>query len=71
MTLRTEMIWSRRPRGALELEIVGRVVHRLVEPIEDRRVVAVEELEQVGDELVVLLRVIAPTHGAAHFSMWA
>ncbi len=42
-------------RGALELQRVARLVHVLVEPVEDRRGVAVEELEQLVDETVVLL----------------
>ena len=44
-----------QPRRALELERVARLVHLLVEPVEDRRGVTVEELEQLADQAVVLL----------------
>src|ERR1700716_2518801 len=43
-----------------DLQRVGRLVHLLLEPVEHRGVVSVEELEQIGDEVVVVLAL----HGA-------
>ena len=60
------------PRRALELERFGRLVHLLLEPVEDRRGVAVEERDQLLRRAASYSSwSIAPTHGAAHFSMCA
>ena len=49
--------------GPLVLERVGRAVHLLVEPVEDGRVIAVEELEQVADQAVVVVAPDGPDAG--------
>ena len=55
MALRTEMSWSRRRAACSNSSVVARLVHLLVEPVEDGRGVAVEELDQLVDQAVVLV----------------
>ena len=55
MTLRTDRSWSRSRGRPLELERFRGFVHLLVEPVEDRRGVAVEERDEVVDQLDVRL----------------
>ena len=71
MTLRTENSWSRTRAAALELQRLGGLVHLLLEPVEDRRGLAVEERDQLVDEGVYSSWSTAATHGATHFSMCA
>ena len=57
IALRTLVSRSRQPGGPLELELVGRLPHRGLEPLDDRVGVALEELEELVDQLVVALLV--------------
>ena len=50
MALRTRVEPVAQPGGPLELELVGRLAHLLLEPVHDRVGVAVEEVDQLVDQ---------------------
>src|SRR4029078_5408541 len=55
------------PGRELELELIGCVAHSLLEPLNDRIVLAVEEVEEVAHELVVVLVVDVVDAGRGAF----
>ena len=72
IALRTLASWSRTRAASSNSSCVGRVVHALLEPLEHRVVLAVEEVDQLLRRAASYSSwSIAPTHGAAHFSMCA